>query len=359
MNKNLKPLREYIYTDGFKKSKGITLVALIVTIIILLILAGITISQLTESGLFGKAKLAKDKQENAQLQENQTLTEYEQNIEQYIKKNNNYNDFKKWISYANLENKYNSISDILNNSTDLNIVMNKKECVDYMIKSTGTIMQEIANSETAIREIGNSDYAASKVINDETWFATIQNSEYADVFDEKAVKIPELTDNTSNGIVTGTPLYSTAYKLYYPFTEGTPNVRSGANIWCPYPYENSWIAYEFNIENNINIYKLKFNSFAEKSNSSRWFFPKKYVLQCKVNDGEDNELSNWTDCSPVFEISDITSEYNLVTNFSEKTWWKVTNYFKSNVYGKKFRLYVYKSSGSDLDVNQLQIYGRY
>ena len=44
-----------------RKNKGITLVALIITIIILLILAGISISALTNQGLFGKAKEAKEK----------------------------------------------------------------------------------------------------------------------------------------------------------------------------------------------------------------------------------------------------------------------------------------------------------
>lgn len=39
-----------------KKEKGITLVALIVTIVILLILAGISISSLTNTGIFDKAK---------------------------------------------------------------------------------------------------------------------------------------------------------------------------------------------------------------------------------------------------------------------------------------------------------------
>ncbi len=38
-----------------RKDTGITLVALVITIIILLILAGISISSLTGSGLFGKA----------------------------------------------------------------------------------------------------------------------------------------------------------------------------------------------------------------------------------------------------------------------------------------------------------------
>ena len=44
-----------------KKNKGITLVALVVTIVVLLILAGISISTLTNTGIFGKAKDAKEK----------------------------------------------------------------------------------------------------------------------------------------------------------------------------------------------------------------------------------------------------------------------------------------------------------
>ncbi len=46
---------------GNLKNKGITLIALVITIIILLILAGITIVLLTENGLFGKTKIAKQK----------------------------------------------------------------------------------------------------------------------------------------------------------------------------------------------------------------------------------------------------------------------------------------------------------
>ena len=49
-----------------KKQNGITLVALIVTIIILLILAGISISALTQTGLFGRAKQAEQKSREAQ-----------------------------------------------------------------------------------------------------------------------------------------------------------------------------------------------------------------------------------------------------------------------------------------------------
>ncbi len=44
-----------------KKNKGITLVTLVITIIILLILAGGTISQLKENGLLGKVNEAVQK----------------------------------------------------------------------------------------------------------------------------------------------------------------------------------------------------------------------------------------------------------------------------------------------------------
>ena len=46
-----------------RKNKGITLIALVITIIILLILSGISISALTNQGLFKNAKLAKEKAE--------------------------------------------------------------------------------------------------------------------------------------------------------------------------------------------------------------------------------------------------------------------------------------------------------
>ena len=52
-----------------KKYKGITLIALVITIVILLILAGITIASLTQTGLFTKAKEAKEKTICSQAEE--------------------------------------------------------------------------------------------------------------------------------------------------------------------------------------------------------------------------------------------------------------------------------------------------
>lgn len=67
-----------------KKEYGITLVALVITIIILLILSVVAINTLTQTGLFENAKQAKNTTENAQKDENKTLGEYSSKINEYV-----------------------------------------------------------------------------------------------------------------------------------------------------------------------------------------------------------------------------------------------------------------------------------
>lgn len=88
------------------KSKGITLVALVITIIILLLLAGITISQLTGSKLFEKAQLAKEKYENEQANEEAKLEDYKNIIEEHVNGSNREStyfslDYKNTIDLTN------------------------------------------------------------------------------------------------------------------------------------------------------------------------------------------------------------------------------------------------------------------
>ncbi len=65
-----------------KKENGITLVALVVTIIILLILAGVTLTTaLSQNGLFSRAKNAANAWKDAEHQEDEwmsgTMTEFD------------------------------------------------------------------------------------------------------------------------------------------------------------------------------------------------------------------------------------------------------------------------------------------
>ena len=68
-----------------EKCKGITLVALVITIVILLILAGISISTLTNTGIFQKAKDTKGASGNAEKEQNKILDEYESELDKYIR----------------------------------------------------------------------------------------------------------------------------------------------------------------------------------------------------------------------------------------------------------------------------------
>ena len=64
-----------------ERTKGITLIALVITIIILLILAGITISSLTNNGLFEKTEEADRKTDIAQIKEDIQLDIYAKQLE--------------------------------------------------------------------------------------------------------------------------------------------------------------------------------------------------------------------------------------------------------------------------------------
>ena len=70
--------------DTLRRNKGITLIALVVTIIVLLILAGISIAMLTgQNGILNRAAEAKEKTRVAQEDENEKLQGYEKIINQY------------------------------------------------------------------------------------------------------------------------------------------------------------------------------------------------------------------------------------------------------------------------------------
>ncbi len=69
---------------GIKSKRGITLVALVVTIIILLIIAGISVQVVTQANIFNKIEKTKNETNNAQIKENETLSGYTDSINEYL-----------------------------------------------------------------------------------------------------------------------------------------------------------------------------------------------------------------------------------------------------------------------------------
>ena len=72
-----------------KNVKGITLIALVITIVILLILAGISISALNQTGLLEKAKLVEQQSKEAAQNQTITLGEYENQIQKHLSSTRN------------------------------------------------------------------------------------------------------------------------------------------------------------------------------------------------------------------------------------------------------------------------------
>ena len=108
------------------EKNGITLIALVVTIVVLLILAGITINLiLGDNGIFAKARTAKENWEGAEVEE----------IEQL----------------SNLDEK---VNDILNNKKTFTITLGDKE---YTVEE-GMTWAEWCNSTYSADEFGYDDY---------------------------------------------------------------------------------------------------------------------------------------------------------------------------------------------------------
>ena len=89
-NEELKIVNDKLtHTMKLQKNKGITLIALVITIIVLLILAGISIAALKgENGLFFKATSAKEKAKKAEIKEEIQLAIQEIQAEEISKGNN-------------------------------------------------------------------------------------------------------------------------------------------------------------------------------------------------------------------------------------------------------------------------------
>ena len=67
-----------------KSQKGITVIALVITIIVLLVLAAVTISSVRENDVIGHAQNAVDRYSAGQSEEESMLTEYEDIISEYL-----------------------------------------------------------------------------------------------------------------------------------------------------------------------------------------------------------------------------------------------------------------------------------
>ena len=125
-----------------RKNKGITLVALVITIIILLILAGVSIQAITNTGLFENAKKAQEQSEISEDMETIKLENSSYTIEQTTSTEKKtfleYLDEKGYI--VNYENESKTIGTVTLNGREYEINTEEGFTIKYIGKADGTAM---------------------------------------------------------------------------------------------------------------------------------------------------------------------------------------------------------------------------
>ena len=158
------------------KEGGITLVALVITIIVLLILAGISIQAITNTGLFANAKLAKEKTIKAEMQEAVSIAV--QNLQIDKLGGATLNDInEEWLNNEKLSERYNAI--ILNDNNGKKIRLKKGEIsltclIDINMNITICKAVEISYTVDKTTFKDNTVKIRITVMNDEKGLKTIE-----------------------------------------------------------------------------------------------------------------------------------------------------------------------------------------
>lgn len=212
------------------KEKGITLVALVITIVILLIFAGISISTLTNTGIFQKAKEAKQKSEEAENEQNKILDEYETKLNQYnentlvYKVNNGIVKIGDYVAYTPDDSSAKEILEELGNysgskeNTNLTLTQEKNlkwrvldvkdGCVRLISEMPTTSLITLKGAMGYNNAVKLLDDACSSLYNNSSFTNKVQNLKIEDIQDKMLEKdYKKFDDNYGERFTTGTKYY--------------------------------------------------------------------------------------------------------------------------------------------------------
>lgn len=223
-----------------EKHNGITLIALVITIIILLILAGVTINlTLGENGIIHMSEQAGKNYINAAKDEEKMLNE----LTNYL---NPITSFEEMLKECNLNTKY-TLEDLVNNKDGiLEKVLSNSSAIDYILANANTYLEAFKNSETAVSLLATTENVKNKIVNNSMWLSGIQNSTNAEKFNEHMKTIPIMTSNTTPS---GEIIAMAGYQNNYPYCAFDGNIDT-------YFYN---FYYKDNVNTNFNheiIYKF-------------------------------------------------------------------------------------------------------
>lgn len=173
-------------------NKGITLVALVITVIILLILATISIQSLTSTGLFKRAQEAQNLTQEKTAEENEILTNYLEQMNKIISEGktekipdgaivNPINDVTIWLKTGEISKKYayTTIEEVISDNECMESLMKSENAMKYLARSTN-FANAICENENAMTYLGHSSYIDDTLLNNDLWAASTWNSQYFD-----------------------------------------------------------------------------------------------------------------------------------------------------------------------------------
>ena len=313
-----------------KQSKGITLVALVITIIVLLILSGITIITINNTKLFEKAELAKQKSEQAETEENETLTDYEEKIREYTNKSksdnptvydeNIYDCWNTWIYLAGEEPNLYKSSEILDNKSLMKKVMDSKKAMNYLMNSQTFIMPAVMKSEVAKEEIKANLTSIPNMTGDTTPSGEAKASSVSRI-ENSAYKAFTGIWNNEN-----LEKYGKDQNYYDDKTWNSPNSSTIYPSWLQYKFENK---------------KIKPVIFEYMSSYS-------YGYGCthKIKIQGSNNETDWKDLTEEIECKPFT-KYELypTKNIDEYQYYRLNVLSRTETWGNRTDVLIFQVYG--------------
>ena len=220
------------------KNVGITLIALVVTIIVLLILAGVVLSLTVGSqGILNKTINVVDKYENASNEEHNIIDEY---IEKIKIINEEVEEIEEPFTLANIgidpETPINEI--VTNTDGILNTILSYEDSTKYFFENFD-IYKDVSKSQSSMQVISNSSYALE--ILKGTDIPEISNSQYWQLVYNKY--IPRMTNDTNpSGVAYASNIsYGNAYKAFEPSINVADCVCANQTFYVQYQFADNGI----------------------------------------------------------------------------------------------------------------------
>ena len=217
-----------------ENKKGITLIALVITIIVLLILAGVSIATITgENGILERAKSAKEASENVTNEENSRISQYENEIDNYSTlgrsgENASYEELKARIEILEKElQAKNNMNNLSTNETVIGTWIDGKKLyqktveLDITKANSKSYSHNIENVENIFVDTGNTFFTTNNGGTSNAFFMAGVSSDSAPTLDGRYLNLIQKVDTSYITIRVGSSSTNTKAYVTLKYTKTT------------------------------------------------------------------------------------------------------------------------------------------